>query len=380
LDGLRFALIVLGIVVVAAVYFWTARRRRLEREAGDFDRFDAWTDDDLDPLSPSAAARSSSHGDDRDVFEDADDNSDDLTQRNFRLPANSTSLARNGSHEVADAESVAPLEPAADAEISADYHPGNDAEPALREQRSAPAPGVADTASGVAEDAPPEAIVALDEGEVIEDLEAIANSLDVRAEPSLGALDDMEFNDSPSTRSVSPSAPRKESASAEGLEPGNTDARTSSERKSEDAAAPEMVVVLNVMARAEQTFDGLSLQAALEGAGLKSGDMQLYHYRAETQSEDTPPIFSALNAVRPGTLDVSEFDGMHTPGIALVLRVPGLERPSESFELMLVAARRIAAELDGQVCDDTRSTLTGQALNHMRERIAAVAFRARPGG
>ena len=51
MDGLRLALIITGILVVAGVYWWTARRRRIEREAGDFDRFDAWTDDSLDPLA-----------------------------------------------------------------------------------------------------------------------------------------------------------------------------------------------------------------------------------------------------------------------------------------------------------------------------------------
>ena len=150
----------------------------------------------------------------------------------------------------------------------------------------------------------------------------------------------------------------------------------SSDERDELHASAELVVVLNVMARAGRTFDGPTLKIALEAAGLKSGAMQLYHYRAETQTGDTPPIFSALNAVKPGTLDEHEFDGMRTPGVALILRIPGLERPSEAFELMLVAARRIADELNGQVCDGSRSTLTGQALNHLREQIAAAAFRA----
>ena len=41
MDGLRLALIVVGVAVVAVVYFLTARRRRIDREAGRFDRFEA---------------------------------------------------------------------------------------------------------------------------------------------------------------------------------------------------------------------------------------------------------------------------------------------------------------------------------------------------
>ena len=35
-----------------------------------------------------------------------------------------------------------------------------------------------------------------------------------------------------------------------------------------------------------------------------------------------------------------------------------------------MTARELADRLDGVVCDETRSTLSGQAINHMRERIA----------
>jgi cell division protein ZipA len=149
-----------------------------------------------------------------------------------------------------------------------------------------------------------------------------------------------------------------------------------------DAAGggPELTVVLNVMAPEGERFSGSALRQALENAGLKPGDMQLYHYRAEAQPPDGPAIFSALNAVKPGTLDPAQMDAMHTPGIALVLRLPGLERPGEAFELMHGAALQMAAELGGRLCDETRSTLTRQALNHVREQIADAVRRRRLGG
>jgi cell division protein ZipA len=140
------------------------------------------------------------------------------------------------------------------------------------------------------------------------------------------------------------------------------------------------VVVLNVMAPIGQTFDGPPLRDALENAGLRAGDMQLYHYRAEGQPPDSQPIFSALNVIKPGTLPPQAFEGMRTPGVALVLRLPGPERPREAFELMYGTATGIAQELGGRLCDDTRSSLTGQALNHLRERIAELARRQRAGG
>jgi len=399
LDGLRLALIIVGIVVVVFVYLWTARRRRLDREAGVFDRFDAWTDESLDPLAPSAGDDSA--GAVGDVVD-----ADDLTQPDYRLPAATEASGRDSRETVVVDADEAIAKPVDSGQGAQGHHHGHHhghhdshsddhdepASPAVNEKER-PAPpdddgiGHIRAHDGMPEPASVSGIAALEGDEVIEDLEAIADSLDVRAEPRIGALDDVELGESLPAPSLRTSTSAKASSAAESLTHTRATARRPEKRDNtqgrsgvnEPSADAGMVVVLNVMARAGQTFAGPSLKLALEGAGLKPGDMQLYHYRAETQADDTAPIFSALNAVKPGTLDVNAFDDMQTPGIALILRTSDLERPSESFELMLVAARRVAGELDGQVCDDSRSTLTGQALNHLRERIAAVAFHARPG-
>jgi cell division protein ZipA len=378
LDGLRLALIIFGIVVVALVYFWTARRRRLDREAGDFDRFDAWADEELDPLAPTAI--NDTVGVRRDAapvdYASANAAADELTQEN-NLP-------------LADIEGalVSARDPQAlDARLNANQQPSVGQMPMYANRDST----VGDDGMSVVT-AQGAAGAALDEVEVIDGLEAIVDSLGesspARAEPSIGSLEDVKVQDrhvQPTIRdTVDASAVKVEEPFA-GMGAGRNDyakyLEDGGDRDVRDElhASAEMVVVLNVMAHGERTFAGLALKAALEGAGLKSGDMQLYHYRAETQSDDAPPIFSALNAVKPGTLDAQEFDGMHTPGVALILRMPGLDRPSEAFELMLIAARRMAEELNGQVCDGSRSTLTGQALNHLREQIAAVAFSLRSG-
>ena len=131
------------------------------------------------------------------------------------------------------------------------------------------------------------------------------------------------------------------------------------------------------MAPVGKTFEGPPLRRALENAGLRPGDMQLYHYRAEGQTAQSAPIFSALNVIKPGTLPPDAFEGMRTPGVALVLSLPGPERPREAFELMHGTATAMAQELGGRLCDETRSTLTGQTLNQLHERIAELSRRQR---
>ena len=66
--------------------------------------------------------------------------------------------------------------------------------------------------------------------------------------------------------------------------------------------------------------------------------------------------------------------------MALVLRLPGIERPVEAFELMHSTAQSLATALGGRICDQSRSTLTKQVLNHLRESIAEHVRRKRVGG
>ena len=339
MDGLRLALIIAGVALVAAVYWFTARRRRMERDAGDFERFDAWTDDSLDPLvddgsvtQPNPRANAGAPAAERDEPEPEREPEPEPEQAPD-LPEPEAPAA-----EASEPEAEPSPEPGSESEPEPEPETEPDPEPAEPLLSEAPVPEEAD------DDASAQAVPG---PEVLEGLEAIAESLDTRREPSLGTMDEVAAKGEPPPRERAP-APS----------PGG------------EAPAPELVVVLNVLARTGEAFQGEALKAALEDAGLRPGDMQLYHYRAEAQPADAPPIFSALNAVKPGTLVPEELAGLTTPGIALVMQLPGVERPSEAFELMHSAAGSIAGALDGRLCDETRSTLTRQALNHLREKIA----------
>lgn len=396
MDGLRLALLILGIVVVAVVYFWTSRRRRYEREAGDFDRFDAWTNDELDPLAPAESDSDPGLAE----YDDAAVDSDASTQPNWRLSAIRRALGRGDDEEsrVDDGETEGVV---GSASVVAAGRAGGRPEDVRAEEvgEYSVASGL-ETAAGARR---------------IDDLEQVAETAHDRVAPQVGSLDEIELDSQPVGPAIASStesgvnsaslpmandedrlpkaaAPVRSSAGAPNPARAQGQDQARDQAAEHEAEAPragaeedgvqgsaELVIVLNVMATPGETFEGLALKSALETAGLKPGDMQLYHYRTQAQSADSVPIFTALNAVKPGTLDAGEFDGMRTPGIAMVLRTHGIERPSEAFELMLGAARSIADELDGQVCDETRSTLTGQALNHLRERITTAAFRARSG-
>lgn len=147
--------------------------------------------------------------------------------------------------------------------------------------------------------------------------------------------------------------------------------------ESKDPSAESLLLTLTVMAKEGQRFPGEELRSLLEALKLRHGDMGIFHYRPAGKPMRAPPIFSVASVVKPGSFDMQEMAHISIPGVAIFLQLPGPDEPSAAFEEMLRTARKLAEGLGGVVCDETRSTLTGQAINHLRERIAEFSRKQR---
>ena len=79
------------------------------------------------------------------------------------------------------------------------------------------------------------------------------------------------------------------------------------------------------------------------------------------------------NAVEPGTFDLSDLPALTTPGLTFFMQLPVPGDALETLEDMILSARTVAAALGGDVKDDTMSALTGQTVEHMKQRIADFA-------
>jgi len=140
--------------------------------------------------------------------------------------------------------------------------------------------------------------------------------------------------------------------------------------ESRETAQEPLVVILTVLAPPGERLDGAALRAALEAQELRHGEDRLFHLYPDAGPPGAGPLFSAVNAVEPGVFDLETMDSLRTPGIGLFMRLPGPEDPGTAFGVMVDVARELADALDAQLCDETRSKLTGQTLNHLREQIA----------
>lgn len=134
-----------------------------------------------------------------------------------------------------------------------------------------------------------------------------------------------------------------------------------------------LVIVLNVIARDGGQFDGQLVKSALDQLGLCFGDMSIYHYYPEGDPElghKQPSLFSVASAVEPGRFDISDVTSFKTPGLSLILQLPGPMEGILAFELLQHVANVLARQLGGIVCDGTHRKITPQSTEHLKEQIS----------
>ncbi|HQQ75536.1 MAG TPA: cell division protein ZipA [Pseudomonadales bacterium] len=132
--------------------------------------------------------------------------------------------------------------------------------------------------------------------------------------------------------------------------------------------ALEEVIIISVMSRDRSGFPGAALLETLLSAGLRYGHRNIFHYYTGDEREEES-LYSAVNIVKPGTFDLNNMESFHTPGISLFLTLPLPGSAMEAFDSMLATARLVAEKLNGELRDENRSVMTGQTIEHSRQRI-----------
>lgn len=134
---------------------------------------------------------------------------------------------------------------------------------------------------------------------------------------------------------------------------------------SDESSSPR-IVTLYVRARGERNISGLSLLDAAIKAGLRFGEMKIFHRRHRGA---TKPVFSMANITRPGSFDPSGWNVFETPGVTLFLTLPGPVSALDAWDAMLATGQRLAELLDADLMDDTQCLLTRQRIAQIREEM-----------
>jgi len=134
------------------------------------------------------------------------------------------------------------------------------------------------------------------------------------------------------------------------------------------------VFILYVVAQAEEGLSGTDILETLLACDLRFGDMDFFH-RHERASGRGPIEFSVANMMKPGVFDIDNMEPLQTRGLMFFVTLPGPADMLKAFDYMYETVKVVAKSLGGDIQDETRSVITRQSLEHMRQQIRELERR-----
>lgn len=129
-------------------------------------------------------------------------------------------------------------------------------------------------------------------------------------------------------------------------------------------AARQRVVALRLICN-EGRWPGREVTDALQAEGLSFGKYSIFH----RERDDGKSIFFVASMVEPGSFDLDAVDSQSYPGISVFAVIPGPVEAPATFDMMLATARRLADRIGGHLQDEQGSTLTAQRILSLREEL-----------
>lgn len=145
-------------------------------------------------------------------------------------------------------------------------------------------------------------------------------------------------------------------------------------------ADADLQVVFHVMPQAGARFAGAAVRSAAEAAGFTlTGDGRFALH------DDAGGVLFSLEARDGARFDAGTLDASAPAGLSITLDVPRAPGAQRTFHAMANCARQLAAELGGSLVDDNDHALEERSLAAIDAQLSAVhaAFAARgiePGG
>ena len=139
----------------------------------------------------------------------------------------------------------------------------------------------------------------------------------------------------------------------------------------------DKIIMIYIMSPPGGRFTGNDVRRAVEAAGLRYGNMSIFHRLLDPDNQDSDAVFSLANSVEPGTFDLDTLEDFSTPGLTLFMQLPGPLNGITALDSLLAAAHIVATELHGELRDQSRSVLSKQTIEHLHSDIIEYQRRQR---
>ncbi len=141
----------------------------------------------------------------------------------------------------------------------------------------------------------------------------------------------------------------------------------------------DVIAAVHVVAQDGQTFKGRLLEHAARKLGMQWGARSIFHLKNDF-SPGCRHLFSLANLSGSGEFPAGQWDRFETTGLTLFMSVPCAHRPAAVFDKMVAAAQNVAETLSGQLQDQTRRPLAKEGVAVIRHQIEEIEEKMRERG
>jgi cell division protein ZipA len=129
------------------------------------------------------------------------------------------------------------------------------------------------------------------------------------------------------------------------------------------------ILALRLIAPQTERFPGRALRMALAAEGFLLGKFAIFH----KPDEANRAVVSAASLTRPGAFDLATMDAQRYGGLSLFAVLPGPKTPQQAFEDLLATARNLNERLEGALQDERGGPLTPLRIQTIRDNLRAEA-------
>ncbi|MBX9811546.1 MAG: cell division protein ZipA C-terminal FtsZ-binding domain-containing protein [Burkholderiales bacterium] len=132
-------------------------------------------------------------------------------------------------------------------------------------------------------------------------------------------------------------------------------------------AEVDVAVGINIVAPESGAFSGTKIRALAEAAGFKLEPEGVFHYR----NDERRTLFT-LDNHEPAPFIPEQIKSLSTTGITLLLDVPRVADGQKAFDRMVEIGRSFAQTLGGRLVDDNRVALNDPGIAKIRRQLGAI--------
>lgn len=132
-------------------------------------------------------------------------------------------------------------------------------------------------------------------------------------------------------------------------------------------AEVDVAIGINIVAQKAGAFSGTKIRALAEAAGFKLEPEGVFHYR-----NDERRILFTLDNHEPAPFIPEQIKSLSTTGITLLLDVPRVANGHKVLDRMFDVGNHFAHGLGGQMVDDNRVALNETGVAKIKQQLGAI--------